>query len=128
MGFNFSVFQLSDTHLLIFPSSCQVLNFLCTFVFPRPPQPPQPYPPDVETSVVRMLLEAGANVLAGNRQGLTAVHIAAQYGHSGALRLLLGKEPSGANVMAASRETPLHLAVKVCFAFNVTFLGMSFIV
>lgn len=66
--------------------------------------------------VVEKLLEAGANVLGANRSGITPVHVAAQFGHSGALRVLLGREPAGANVMASSRETPLHLAVKVPFA------------
>lgn len=66
----------------------------------------------VNTRVVRGLLNAGANVMTGNKLGATPVHTAAGHGHFEALSCILEKDSSGVNVMAATKETPLHYAVK----------------
>lgn len=66
----------------------------------------------VNSHVVRRLLKAGANVKAGNKLGATPVHTAAGHGHFEALSDILDKDSSGVNVMAATKETPLHYAVK----------------
>lgn len=67
---------------------------------------------EVDNRLVKLLLEAGVNVLHGNKLGATPVHTAAGHGHAEALRMILEKERSGANVLAATKETPLHYAVK----------------
>lgn len=66
----------------------------------------------VNGNVVRGLLKAGANVMTGNKLGATPVHTAAGHGHFEALLDILEKDSSGVNVMAATKETPLHYAVK----------------
>jgi ankyrin len=59
--------------------------------------------------VLRLLIEHGANVNAGNNEKMTALHGAAGSGHTEAIKLLLDH---GANVDATTREkvTPLHCA------------------
>ncbi|CAK9273951.1 unnamed protein product [Sphagnum jensenii] len=66
----------------------------------------------VNAHVVSQLLEAGASVTIGNKLGATPVHTAAGHGHFEALSLILDKDAGGVNVMAATKETPLHYAVK----------------
>lgn len=66
----------------------------------------------VDTRLVRRLLKGGANVLLGNKLGATPVHTAAGHGHTEALSVILEGNPAGANVIAATKETPLHYAVK----------------
>ncbi|CAM6049218.1 unnamed protein product [Sphagnum compactum] len=66
----------------------------------------------VNAHVVSQLLEAGASVTIGNKLGATPVHTAAGHGHFEALSLILNKDAGGVNVMAATKETPLHYAVK----------------
>ncbi|CAM6104690.1 unnamed protein product [Calypogeia fissa] len=66
----------------------------------------------VNRKLVKRLLDAGANVLMGNKLGATPVHTAAGHGHFEALQLILEKEGGGVNVMAATKETPLHYSVK----------------
>eukprot|EP00850_Spirogloea_muscicola_P010932 SM000066S20407 [mRNA] locus=s66:164320:169245:+ [translate_table: standard] len=67
---------------------------------------------NVNNHLVRRLLDDGATVLLGNKLGATPVHTAAGHGHTEALMLLLEKDKAGMNVMAATKETPLHYAVK----------------
>lgn len=62
--------------------------------------------------MVRRLLKAGANVKAGNKLGATPVHTAAGHGHFEALSFILEKDSSVVNVLAITKETPLHYAVK----------------
>ncbi|GBG81597.1 hypothetical protein CBR_g32589 [Chara braunii] len=63
--------------------------------------------------VVINLIEAGANLLLGNKLGATAFHFAASQGHAEALKLLLKSNPEGAHsVVFSTRETPLFFAVK----------------
>lgn len=66
----------------------------------------------VNSQVVRRLLKAGANVMTGNKLGATPVHTAAGHGHFEALSDILEKDSSGVNVLALTKETPLHYAVK----------------
>ncbi|KAL2612734.1 hypothetical protein R1flu_024426 [Riccia fluitans] len=66
----------------------------------------------VNSKLVKRLLDASANVLLGNKLGATPVHTAAGHGHFEALSLILEKEAGGVNVMAATKETPLHYSVK----------------
>ena len=66
----------------------------------------------VNSQVVRRLLKAGANVMTGNNLGATPVHTAAGHGHFEALSDILEKDSSGVNVLALTKETPLHYAVK----------------
>ncbi|KAH9569666.1 hypothetical protein CY35_02G002700 [Sphagnum magellanicum] len=66
----------------------------------------------VNSLVVTCLLEAGASVTVGNKLGATPVHTAAGHGHFEALSLILNKDAGGVNIMAATKETPLHYAVK----------------
>ncbi|KAG6546601.1 hypothetical protein Mapa_011790 [Marchantia paleacea] len=66
----------------------------------------------VNSKLVKRLLDSGANVLMGNKLGATPVHTAAGHGHFEALSLILEKEAGGVNVMAATKETPLHYSVK----------------
>ncbi|KAL3680335.1 hypothetical protein R1sor_023291 [Riccia sorocarpa] len=66
----------------------------------------------VNSKLVKRLLDASANVLLGNKLGATPVHTAAGHGHYEALQLILEKEAGGVNVMAATKETPLHYSVK----------------
>lgn len=66
----------------------------------------------VNCKTVQKLLSAGAKVLTCNKLGATPVHTAAGHGHFEALSLLLERESAGVNAMAATKETPLHYAVK----------------
>jgi cytohesin len=61
--------------------------------------------------MVKILLERGADVDSTDTENMTALHLAAQMGHVGLVKLLIS---SGANANAVSKtygETPLHLAV-----------------
>ncbi|EFJ12100.1 hypothetical protein SELMODRAFT_425682 [Selaginella moellendorffii] len=64
----------------------------------------------VNLDIVQNLLDAGANTMLGNRLGATPIHTAAGHGHCDALCLMLKKDISGVNVIAATKETPLHYA------------------
>eukprot|EP00850_Spirogloea_muscicola_P013278 SM000089S23834 [mRNA] locus=s89:338795:343650:+ [translate_table: standard] len=67
---------------------------------------------NVNNHLVQRLLDDGATVLLGNKLGATPVHTAAGHGHTEAMMLLLEKDKAGMNVMAGTKETPLHYAVK----------------
>jgi hypothetical protein len=56
-----------------------------------------------------MLIGADANVNNADKDGVTPVHLASQYGHAETLKLLIG---AGANVNNADKDsvTPVHLA------------------
>jgi ankyrin repeat protein len=64
--------------------------------------------------IVQLLLEAGANPHAAERNGCTSFHHAVTRNRHVELRLLLGKAPDAAGCTAAgsNRETILHLAAK----------------
>eukprot|EP01018_Ginkgo_biloba_P024063 Gb_29657 [translate_table: standard] len=62
--------------------------------------------------IVERLLDAGANVTSGNNSGATPVHTAAGHGHLEALSLIIKKHSGSINILAGTRETPLHYAVK----------------
>ena len=49
----------------------------------------------------------------GNKLGATPVHTAAGHGHAQALQMMVESEAAASNVMAGTKETPLHYAVKV---------------
>jgi len=61
--------------------------------------------------MVRLLLDAGADLSIRNQWGRTALHVAARRGHEGVARLLLER---GADPRAATREgwSPLHVAYR----------------
>eukprot|EP01018_Ginkgo_biloba_P026674 Gb_12116 [translate_table: standard] len=66
----------------------------------------------VNCILVERLLDAGANVTAGNNLGATPIHTAAGHGHFEALYLIIKKHGGSINILAGTRETPLHYAVK----------------
>jgi ankyrin repeat protein len=61
--------------------------------------------------ILKMLVEAGANVNARQQQGFTPLHAAAQHGDEPALRLLLAHGADRA-AMAANQQTALDLALQ----------------
>jgi Ankyrin repeats (3 copies) len=65
-------------------------------------------------AALKVLLEAGANVMARDRFGRTAFHWAASYGHADVLALLLAQPDARKCVdeRFASGETPLLMAVR----------------
>jgi ankyrin repeat protein len=63
------------------------------------------------TSLLRMLVENGADVNARQQQGFTALHAAAQNGDSEAVRLLLD-HGADRELRADSNQTPLDLALQ----------------
>ena len=63
------------------------------------------------TDIVKLLIEAGANVNVTNKNGSTPLHIAADHGHTEIVKLLIEKE---ANVNMANKYglTPLYFAAQ----------------
>ena len=61
--------------------------------------------------ILKLLVEAGANVNARQQQGFTPLHAAAQHGDEPALRLLLQHGADRA-AMASNNQTPLDLALQ----------------
>jgi hypothetical protein len=60
--------------------------------------------------IVQFLLSCGANVNIRNARGQTPLHIAAQQGHVGIVRLLLSSKHIDVNAQDRCRATPLYLA------------------
>ncbi|GJP44700.1 hypothetical protein CLOM_g4060 [Closterium sp. NIES-68] len=62
--------------------------------------------------VVWKLIEAGSSVSLGNNDGMTPVHIAAQFGHSDPLKIMVAREPAAVHLLTVARETALFWAVR----------------
>ncbi|KAE8392553.1 ankyrin repeat-containing domain protein [Aspergillus alliaceus] len=60
--------------------------------------------------VVSLLLQRGVNVNVQDSRGHTPLHIAAQHGHLGVVRLLLATEQIDVNARDHNGSTPLHMA------------------
>ncbi|XP_057871357.1 uncharacterized protein LOC131077811 isoform X2 [Cryptomeria japonica] len=65
-----------------------------------------------DTRLISLLLSHGASVSARNRLGLTAVHVAANYGHLQGLQMLLIQDAEAVDMVTETKETPLFYAVK----------------
>lgn len=65
--------------------------------FRKPPLGPSPHGSDGESIIVRLLLDAGAEVAGSDDNEFTALHVAALQGREGVVRILLD---AGANVAA----------------------------
>jgi ankyrin repeat protein len=64
------------------------------------------------TGVVHVLLQNGADVLASNTKGITALHVAAASGHKHSCELLLAKQSSSVHVKDVYGFTALMYAVR----------------
>lgn len=71
---------------------------------------------------MHLLLSNGANVNVQNANGQTPLHIAAQHGHIGIVRLLLASKFIDVNIQDHRGATPLHLASENGHAMVVTLL------
>ncbi|KAJ5491763.1 hypothetical protein N7539_003330 [Penicillium diatomitis] len=91
-----------------------------------PDQPSQPGPNSsccsAHERIVHLLLSNGANVNVQNANGQTPLHIAAQHGHLGIVRLLLASKFIDVNIQDHRGATPLHLASENGHAMVVTLL------
>ncbi|EPS26278.1 hypothetical protein POX_c04747 [Penicillium oxalicum] len=91
-----------------------------------PDQPSQPGPNSsccsAHERIVHLLLSNGANVNVQNANGQTPLHIAAQHGHIGIVRLLLASKFIDVNIQDHRGATPLHLASENGHAMVVTLL------
>ena len=62
-----------------------------------------------DIDMLKMLLQKGANGLAKNKEGLSAIHLAAREGNLEIVKLLTNKQPSVVKDKNKSGQTPLHI-------------------
>lgn len=72
--------------------------------------------------VVERLLKAGASPVTPDTDGWTAIHVAARFGHTEVLKLLLAQRGASPSTPLRSRHTPLHLAARGGHVETVAFL------
>ena len=65
-----------------------------------------------DLGIVDFLLSSGADIFAVDTGGVTALHLAIQYGHSGIADKLIKSMGSRVHVLDKNRTTPLHVAAR----------------